>query len=102
MIGSAPVWLAGALYLYLKGSVVKCVMMVGFGLITGVVDNFVRPLVLKGRGGMHPLVSLIAIFGGIQIFGIAGVFLGPIVVAVTIALLQTWPTVAQRFGLTHM
>jgi predicted PurR-regulated permease PerM len=99
VIGSAPVWISGALYLYLKGAIVRCFAMIGLGLITGVVDNFVRPLVLRGRGGMHPLVSLIAIFGGIRMFGFAGVFLGPIVVAVMTALLQTWPTVAKRFGL---
>lgn len=101
VVGSAPIWISGAFYLYLKGAIVRCAAMIGLGFITGVVDNFVRPLVLKGRGGMHPLVSLIAIFGGIRMFGFAGVFLGPIVAAVMTALLQTWPTVAARFGLTR-
>lgn len=99
MIGSTPVWLIGAIYLYFHGTIGKCVAMIAFGVFTGVVDNFVRPLVLKGRGGMHPLISLIAIFGGIQMFGILGVFLGPILAAVMISLLQTWPSVAERFGL---
>jgi predicted PurR-regulated permease PerM len=48
---------------------------------------------------MHPLVSLVAIFGGIEMFGILGIFLGPILAAVLIALLQLWPEVGQRFGL---
>jgi predicted PurR-regulated permease PerM len=73
--------------------------MVAFGLMAGLVDNFVRPLVLKGRSKMHPLVSLVAIFGGIEMFGILGIFLGPILAAVLIALLQLWPEVGQRFGL---
>ena len=45
------------------------------------------------------LVSLVAIFGGIEMFGIMGIFLGPILAAVLIALLQLWPAVGQRFGL---
>jgi predicted PurR-regulated permease PerM len=99
MIGSAPVWITGVLYLYLQGEIGKCIAMVGVGLFTGIIDNFVRPLVLKGRGGMHPLVSLVSIFGGIQVFGIFGVFLGPILAAILISLLQIWPAVAERFGL---
>ena len=73
--------------------------MVVCGLMTGLVDNFVRPLILQGRSKMHPLVSLVAIFGGIEMFGILGIFLGPILAAVLIALLQIWPEVGQRFGL---
>ncbi|MCM2276944.1 MAG: AI-2E family transporter [Oligoflexia bacterium] len=98
ILGSTPVWVAGAIYLYVKGSVGKAILMLAFGAIAGVVDNFVRPLVLKGRSKMHPLVSLVAIFGGIGIFGIVGVFLGPILAAVLISLLQLWPEVGRRFG----
>ena len=73
--------------------------MVVCGLMAGIVDNVVRAIILQGRSKMHPLVSLVAIFGGIERFGIMGIFLGPILAAVLIALLQLWPTVGQRFGL---
>jgi predicted PurR-regulated permease PerM len=99
LVGSTPVWLAGAIYLYVQDALLKALLMVVCGLMTGLVDNFVRPLVLQGRNKMHPLVSLVAIFGGIEMFGIMGVFLGPILAAVLIALLQIWPEVGQRFGL---
>ena len=65
--------------------------MVVCGLMAGLVDNVVRPLILQGRSKMHPLVSLVVIFGGIEMFGILGVFLGPILAAVLIALLQIRP-----------
>jgi predicted PurR-regulated permease PerM len=77
----------------------KALLMVVVGLMAGLVDNFVRPLILQGRSKMHPLVSLVAIFGGMEMFGILGIFLGPILAAVLIALLQLWPEVGQRFGL---
>lgn len=99
LVGSSPVWLTGAIYLYAQDTILKAILMVAFGLMAGLVDNFVRPLVLKGRSKMHPLVSLVAIFGGIEMFGILGIFLGPILAAVLIALLQLWPEVGQRFGL---
>lgn len=99
LVGTAPVWIAGAIYLALQGAYTKVAIMVVFGFLTSVVDNFVRPWVLKGRGEMHPLVSLVAIFGGINLFGIVGVFFGPILAAVVITVLQVWPVVGRRFGM---
>jgi len=99
LVGSFPVWVTGAIYLYVKGAIGKMAVMILFGLVASVTDNFVRPLVLKGRGSMHPLVSLIAIFGGIHMFGILGVFVGPTLVAILTALLNIWPTEGRRLGL---
>lgn len=99
MVGTVPVWVAGSVYLYSQGDIPRVVIMVIVGLIASVTDNFVRPLVLKGRSDMHPLVSLIAIFGGINLFGIMGAFVGPILAAVLISLLDIWPIVGRRFGL---
>jgi predicted PurR-regulated permease PerM len=99
LVGCSPVWLAGAIYLYAQDAMLKALLMVVCGLLAGLVDNFVRPMILKGRSKMHPLVSLVAIFGGIEMFGIMGIFLGPILAAVLIALLQIWPEVGYRFGL---
>ncbi|MFW7379008.1 MAG: AI-2E family transporter [Oligoflexus sp.] len=100
ILGSTPVWLAGAVYLFLQGSIIKMILMIVFGVITGIVDNFVRPYVLKGRGEMHPMISLVAIFGGLQMFGVFGVLFGPILAAVVITLLQLWPIVGKRSGLS--
>jgi predicted PurR-regulated permease PerM len=44
------------------------------------------------------LVSLIAIFGGIQLFGILGVFIGPVLAGILKSLLQIWPVIGRRFG----
>ena len=99
LVGCSPVWLAGAIYLYAQDALLKAILMVVCGLMAGLVDNFVRPMILQGRSKMHPLVSLVAIFGGMEMFGIMGIFLGPILAAVLIALLQIWPEVGQRFGL---
>lgn len=99
ILGSTPVWLAGAAFLAFKAAYVQLGVLIGFGIAAGLVDNFVRPLVLRGRGEMHPLVSLVAIFGGLRLFGFFGVFLGPILAAVLITLLQVWPVVGRRWGL---
>jgi predicted PurR-regulated permease PerM len=99
LIGSGPVWIAGAGYLWFNDAPGRAGIMIALGIATSLVDNVVRPWVLKGRGEMHPLVSLVAIFGGIQMFGLFGVFAGPILAAVVITLLQVWPSVGRRAGL---
>ncbi len=99
LVGCSPVWLVGAIYLYAQAAMLKALLMVVVGLLAGLVDNVVRSMILKGRSKMHPLVSLVAIFGGMEMFGIMGIFLGPILAAVLIALLQLWPEIGHHFGL---
>jgi predicted PurR-regulated permease PerM len=99
LLGCVPVWISGLIYLYAQGNITALVILIVFGAITGVLDNVVRPWVLRGRGEMHPLVSLVAIFGGLKMFGIMGVFFGPIMVASLLTLLQVWPTVATEEGI---
>ncbi|MDP3543426.1 MAG: AI-2E family transporter [Elusimicrobiota bacterium] len=99
MVGTAPASLAGVLYLYVQEAPVRMSLMIALALAAGLIDNVVRPLVLKGRADMHPLVGLIAIIGGIQLFGILGVFIGPVLAAMLLALLRIWPVIGGRFGL---
>lgn len=98
ILGSAPVWVGGAIYLYLQGTLSKALIMLALGCVTALSDNIVHPLVLKGKADMHPLVGLVSIFGGMQMFGILGVFIGPILTAILISLLEVWPKVRERFG----
>ena len=91
VLGTLPASLAGTLYLYAQGETIKMFLMLGLALAAGLVDNVIRPLVLKGRADMHPLVGLVAIIGGIEMFGILGVFIGPIMAAMLLSLLRILP-----------
>ncbi len=93
------VWGAAAIYLYTEGSIPRALMMVGVGLVVGVIDNVVRPLVLRGQETIHPMVSLLAILGGIVCFGVPGVFIGPLIACMAIAVLEIWPAVASYCGI---
>jgi predicted PurR-regulated permease PerM len=99
MIGITPVYAVGAGWLFHEHGIVQVLLLVAGGFAAGVADNIVRPAVLGGRHQMHPLVSLVAIFGGIATFGLFGVLVGPILAAVFIALLDTWPIVARHCGI---
>jgi predicted PurR-regulated permease PerM len=98
VIGSAPASLAGILYLWFEGSTAKVVLMCALAASTALVDNLVRPYVLKGRDALHPLLGLVAVIGGLDLFGVLGLFLGPVLVSSLVALLALWPEQAERGG----
>lgn len=99
MIGSGPISLLGVFYLLVQGSSTKASLMLVFGLVAALSDNFVRPHVLKGTGetSIPSLLSLVAILGGLRIFGIVGVFFGPILIALFLTFSRVWPVVVRRY-----
>jgi predicted PurR-regulated permease PerM len=99
VLGTAPALLAGLFYLYVQGASAKMALLVALGLTASAIDHLVRPMILKGRTDMHPLVGLVAIISGIQMFGILGVFIGPILTAMLLSLLKIWPAIRGRFGI---
>jgi len=90
ILGSFPVCVAGGVYLYFHGSLFKLALLGGVTVLAGFIDNIVRPIVIKGNSDMHPLLGMISIFAGINMFGILGVIFGPIVAAMLLALLNSW------------
>lgn len=54
----------------------------------GTIDNVIRPAVVSSHDDMHPLIALLAIFGGLSSLGPSGVFLGPVVAAIALWALQ--------------
>jgi predicted PurR-regulated permease PerM len=89
-IGAAPV-LAGAVgWLYWTGDAVWGTVMLVWGVATASLDNILRPLLIR-RGADLPLLLIFAgVLGGLLAFGVIGLFVGPVVLAVTYTLLRAW------------
>lgn len=63
-------------------------ILLPFSAISSVVDNLIYPWVVGGRAEINPLVSFLAVVGGIQLFGIFGIFLGPITFVMSLKVLS--------------
>lgn len=89
LAGAASVWVIASLYLLAIGNWGKALFLAcwGAGLIS-TADNVVRPLVLSGRVKLHTLLIFFSLLGGVRAFGIIGLFMGPIIVSVAMALLK--------------
>ncbi len=86
VVGTSIVWGSAAIYLIVTGKVVKGVILLalGFGVI-GMLDNIIRPLVVGTRVQAHGFVIMLAMLGGVQAFGFLGLFIGPLVAALLVA-----------------
>ena len=90
MLGTALVWAPGAAVLLISGSWIRATLLALWCLlvVVGVGDNFIRPLILRGRMPMNSLLIVLSILGGVEYFGLAGVIAGPVVFSITTALFK--------------
>lgn len=79
-----------ALWLYRQGSTAWAVFMIAWGVMVGMLDNVVKPLLIS-RGGSTPMILvMLGVLGGALAFGVIGMFLGPTLVALGYSLLEQW------------
>ena len=91
VVGAGPFTIGlGIYYLFMEPSPTPGVTLLITSVLTGVLDNIIRPTVLKGSANLHPLLALIGLFGGIKLYGFAGIFVGPIIAGMSVAILKAW------------
>ncbi|HJP93867.1 MAG TPA: AI-2E family transporter [Pyrinomonadaceae bacterium] len=89
--GSFLVWLPLSIYLLATGHWIKAVLLIVWGaLVVSTIDNFLRPRLIKKQTKLHELFVFFSVLGGISVFGLLGLVLGPVVLAITLGLLQTF------------
>jgi predicted PurR-regulated permease PerM len=89
-IGVVPVLALAVAWLYWSGDPVWGTVMLMWTVIVGTLDNIMRPILIK-RGADLPLVLIFAgVIGGLLAFGVVGLFVGPVVLAVAYTQLSAW------------
>ena len=91
MLGSFLVWVPAAIYLAATGHWTKAIILVAWGiLVIGTVDNLLRPKLVGEKTRLHELLIFFSVLGGLHVFGVMGIVLGPVVLAITLALLDVF------------
>ena len=89
MVGSALVWVPGALFLAANGDYGYSIFLAVWGaVVVGMVDNFLRPMLISGRADVPTLAVFVGVMGGLAAFGFIGLFVGPIVLGLLVALFR--------------
>lgn len=90
-LGAFVIWAPAAVFLALSGAYASAIVLTIWGtLVVGLVDNVVYPILVGNKLRMHTMLSFIAVVGGLVLIGAPGVVLGPLLVAVTLTLVQIW------------
>ena len=91
VIGAFLVWVPGAIFLLATGDIWQGIFLIIWGVVVvSQIDNFIKPKLIGDRADIHPIFVLIGVLGGVAAFGFIGLFLGPLVVGVTISILKVW------------
>lgn len=97
-VGSGLVWVPAAAYLMLSGSVGAGIgLIVWGGLIVGSVDNLLRPKLVGDDTQIPDLIILVTTLGGIGLFGISGLILGPVIAGLLMTIAELYKTDAKGY-----
>jgi predicted PurR-regulated permease PerM len=89
-IGGALVLVPPVIWLYWSGSPGWATFLLVVTIVTGSADNVVRPILIKRGANLPLLLIFIGVIGGLIAFGLVGIFVGPVVLAVSYTLLRSW------------
>ena len=91
VLGAFVVWVPAALFLALNGQMGKALILVAWGtVVIATADNLLYPVLVGKRLRLHTLLVFIAVVGGLAMFGAVGVVLGPLILALTDAIIEVW------------
>lgn len=95
-IGPPLLWGGAALWLYDQGQTGWAIFMAIYGVaVISSVDNFVKPLLISRTASLPILLIALGVFGGVLAFGFIGIFLGPVLLALSHVLAEKWTAAAS-------
>ena len=101
-LGAFIVWVPAAAFLATQGHWWKALILVAWGtIVVGLIDNLIYPILVGNRLRQHTVIAFLAIVGGIAVFGASGLILGPVVVSLTVFLLETWRRRTESGGVAE-
>ena len=97
VVGDLVIWIPAMIELIVTGHWAKFfVLLIILITVAGVIDNIIRPWFIGGRARMNGLIVFIAVIGGVAVFGLLGIVLGPIIVATFASLLDLYAKAGRR------
>lgn len=94
-VGPALVLGPAVIWLYWGGSSGRGTVLLAFALVAITMDNFVRPLLIRKGADLPLLLIFSGVIGGLMAFGLIGIFVGPVVLAIAFTLLEAWVSAGE-------
>jgi predicted PurR-regulated permease PerM len=96
-VGTLLVWVPAGVFLMVTGHPVMGILELCWGglVVVGVSDYLIRPRLVGASGSMPALLTFASLFGGVEVFGLAGLLLAPLIMSVSFALLRIFAKDAE-------
>lgn len=88
LVGPPVLWVPAVIVLAAQGRWYAAIFLSAWGIMVSTIDNVLRPVLVSGRAEVGTLTVFIGVLGGVTMFGAIGLFLGPLVLALVIALIR--------------
>ena len=99
LAGTWPVWGPYAIWLAWQGKWGAAIFLFVYGAVfVGILDNVIRTYVLNTDAKLHPLLAFVSVLGGLQVFGLWGIFIGPTVATCLHVLVQIFNSELKEFS----
>jgi predicted PurR-regulated permease PerM len=97
LLGTMVVWVPMGVYEAFEGHLVRGIFVLAWGalVVTSLSDYVIRPRIV-GKDGGHPLLTLVALLGGLEVFGLVGLIVGPIIMSLFVAVLRIYERESAR------
>lgn len=82
IVGVSLIWAPAVIFLVYIGSFPAAIFLFAYGAVVINLDNYFRAILVDRGSDLHPAVVLVGVLGGLYVFGILGLFIGPIVLAI--------------------
>ena len=90
ILGTTIVWIPLVIYLFATGALGDSAGILIFGVVASVIDNFLRPMIVSQRTNVHTSLVLVGMIGGVFMFGVLGLLLGPLILAYLFTILDIY------------
>jgi len=89
VVGTGLVWVPAGIIELINHNVLGgiFIFVFGFFMVAGI-DNFLKPKIISGKANIHPIVALIGVLGGLKVFGLFGMIIGPVIAALFITMAE--------------
>ena len=97
-IGSSIIWFPTALFLLFDGYlnldttlIIKGILLLIYGIfVIGTIDNILKPKIIGSRGGLHPILVLLGVVGGLKFLGFIGIIICTIILAMLVTFIKIY------------
>jgi len=102
LLGTLSIWGPASIYLLIQGDYLHGVGLILFGtFVISMVDNILKPLIIGSRTKMPTIVIFFSVLGGIQAFGIIGLIMGPLIMAVFVSVFEIFRHIEDEAALNR-